>query len=789
MAKVSIPSFLKRLVAPPVFADEAKSRQAYLVNAVLWVGTLLTVSITVLAFVLSLEIVEFLPFTLAVLLLHLVGFYLLHNGSVRWVANLYPVGLWLLAYSASLAFGRFSLVDAATLLTVTLIAGALVGPRTGFLMAGLSAGALLLAAWLQTRGVFVSQTYESRALIAATTLTVNLVLVAFITWLENRSLAYTQELADQQTSLLLQRSHQLEAAADIGMAAASVHDLNNLLETITTSIAERFDLYFVSIFSITGERSEKRLNLISSAGKPTLRNREAFISMQTGNSIVVHTAKTRQPYLAADVTTDPLYFEVPELNQARSELAVPILVAGELFGVLDLLSAHPTPLGQAELAVMQVLATQVGTAILNARLLESTQRHLEELIALHAVSTASLESKDEDELIARVTHAVGQTLYPRNFGVLLMDAGNDQLIHHASYMESRSNFTAPAIPLGEGITGLVARNAQPLRVADVAAYTRYIPIDPNARSELCVPIKVGERVLGVLNVESEEPDAFSEDDEHLLETLAGQFAISLERIRLLHDANRRAEELAQALDRQEELNRLQNDFIHNVSHEFRTPLSLVSGYVQLLESGDLGPLSQKHQQAIAVIARRTTMLTKLVEDLTAILEVNSRELNHEAVPLADLLRNLRPGLAEQAEAANLGFELELQAETVVVLGEAPLLERVIENLAANAIKFTPTPGEITIRLMADAHNAILEVEDTGIGIPEAEQERIFERFYQVDSGSNRRYGGTGLGLALAREVVELHGGEIELQSRVARGSTFRVLLPLHPGRGFIAEMK
>jgi signal transduction histidine kinase len=782
MGKFTISPLLRRVFVPPTFPDEVKSRQAELVNAILWVGALLAFAFTLLNLVYSAAPARFLLLNLATLFLHFFGLYLLRRGAVRLVTFSYCLALWVLAFSATVAFGQLRLSDAGTLLTVTLIAGALLGPKMGFLFAGISASGVFLATWLQAQGVLSLQTYATRPVFVAATLAVNLILVAVVVSLADRSLAYSRDRADQQQSMLLERSRQLEAAADIGMAAAYSRDLGSLLENITSAIAERFSLYHVSIFALEHDKQDLILQPISSGGTATYHNKQLKLSMQE-KSILLEVAKTKRPYRAIDVSADPLYLENPDLPEARSELALPIFAAGELFGVIDLLSDQMIPFGQDDLNVMQVLANQVGTAIHNARLIESTQRHLEELITLHSVATASIESQTEDELITRVTRTVGETLYPRNFGVLLVDLEHKQLIHHASYTESRGNLAAPPIPLGEGITGLVALSGLPMRVADATKEAKYISVDPNARSELCVPIKVGSRVLGVINIESEKVDAFTPADEHLLQTLAGQFAISLERIRLLREANQRTEELVQALDRQEELNRLQNDFVRNVSHEFRTPLSLVSGYVQLLESGEMGELSAEHQQAISVVARRTEMLNKMVEDLTAILEIHSRDLNPTVIRLADFLRSIQPAVSAQATAANLNFELEIKAEGALILGEAAYLDKVIDNLAANAIKFTPSPGMVTLRLKSDEEFAIIEIQDTGIGIPKEEQGRIFERFYQVDSSSTRRYGGTGLGLALASEIIDLHQGRIEIKSGKGKGSTFRVFLPLHPRRG------
>ncbi len=163
----------------------------------------------------------------------------------------------------------------------------------------------------------------------------------------------------------------------------------------------------------------------------------------------------------------------PQLEQTRSELAIPIVAGEKLFGVLDVLSNQETPLGNDELNALLVLVNQIGTAIDNKRLLDSASRHLEELIALHAIAAAGTEAESEDEFLRRATQVVGKSLFPTNFGVLLLDEKQAVLTHHASYTESKSKISPP-IPLGEGITGIVALTGEPMRVADVSVERKYI---------------------------------------------------------------------------------------------------------------------------------------------------------------------------------------------------------------------------------------------------------------------------------------------------------------------------
>ena len=573
------------------------------------------------------------------------------------------------------------------------------------------------------------------------------------------------------------RSAQLEAATEISRAASSSKNLAELIETIAQVIADRFGFYHVSLLTYDSSNEQLALTAVSQGGKKAHPPTPIELAQPTARSIIAHVARTKRPYLAQDVRTDPLYLHNPEFDETRSEIAIPVIAGEELFGILDVLSNHEKPLTNFELNALHVLSNQIGAIIEGKRLADKTSRHLEELRALHAIATAGMVARDEDEFLLKATEVVGSSLFPTNFGVLLLDEDRRYLVHHSSYTERRAKISPP-IPLSEGITGLVALTGRPMRIADVTAEPKYISVDQRVRSELAAPLKIGERILGVLDVESYEFNAFAEEDEQLLLALAGQISTSLERIRLLADAERKAEELAKTLKQQEELARLRSEFIQNVSHEFRTPLSIVGGYIEILDSGEFGPLPDAYRQPVEIIAKRVRLLTKLVEDLTSILDVQTHKADFTALRLSEVIHPLYAIFRTRALAERIDLRMSIDSGLPAVRGEETLLRKAIDNLVENAIKFTPPEGKINIAARSFDTMVSLEVEDTGIGIPQEEIARIFERFYQVDGSSTRKFGGTGLGLALVKEIVDLHGGRLTVESEVGKGTTFRLDLPI-----------
>jgi signal transduction histidine kinase len=303
-----------------------------------------------------------------------------------------------------------------------------------------------------------------------------------------------------------------------------------------------------------------------------------------------------------------------------------------------------------------------------------------------------------------------------------------------------------------------------------------------ADSLVFVPLRTGKKQVGILclshPISRGRPIALTPSDLSLLAIMGRQIATALENARMYAVEQRRTAELARALQQQQELDRLKNQFIQSVSHELRTPLAMILGYAELLAAGDLGEVIPEHKGPLGIIVQRSYVLRDLIENITAILENEIREQIREPVSLTELVREAITDFQVLADQAGLRLDGDVCSELPPVLGDAEHLRRVVDNLIGNAVKFTPTGGAVGIRLRSIDGQAMFQVSDTGIGIATEHQERIFERFYQVDGSTRRTHGGCGLGLALVKEIVEKHGGDVALESELGQGSTFTVFLPV-----------
>jgi len=242
----------------------------------------------------------------------------------------------------------------------------------------------------------------------------------------------------------------------------------------------------------------------------------------------------------------------------------------------------------------------------------------------------------------------------------------------------------------------------------------------------------------------------------------------------------RTAQLQIALKKLSELNQQKSNFVANISHELRTPLTHLKGYLDLLLAGDLGAITDEQLRALQIMFKASERLTRLIEDLImfSMAERGDVSIRIKTINLASICSASISRMLAKASDKKINLELVCPESTVLVDGDEEKLGWVILQLLDNAIKFTPANGHVSLEVNSDSGLARVSVIDTGIGIPADRMNELFEPFHQLDGSSTRRYGGTGLGLALARKIIEAHGSIIQISSVVDKGSKFEFLLKL-----------
>ncbi len=341
-----------------------------------------------------------------------------------------------------------------------------------------------------------------------------------------------------------------------------------------------------------------------------------------------------------------------------------------------------------------------------------------------------------------------------------------------------------------GIAGHVATTGEPLNIPeayDDPRFNQAVDRQTGYRTNtiLCVPVRnKGGTIVGVLQVLNKRVGVFTPADEEMLDALAAQAAIALENARLYEDVRRAYAALKQ-------LDGMKSNFLANISHELRTPLAPIIGYVEMLLSGRPGPLTDRQRSHLSVVEQAVLRLQGLIEDLLAFVQMEQGDLGIQPRPFAlgPLLEEHARLVTPRATEKGLLLEIEVPADLPDVLVDPQQIARAVALMLDNAIKFTAQGGHVT--LTAKAHVAPddapsgwergyveVNLSDTGVGIPADKIPRIFEKFYQVDASTTRSYGGTGLGLALVRQIMDAHGTQVMVESTPNVGSTFRFRLPI-----------
>ena len=501
--------------------------------------------------------------------------------------------------------------------------------------------------------------------------------------------------------------------------------------------------------------------------------------------------QTQRIAYLSDVRTDPDYFSL--IPETRSELAVPILRGGQMLGNLDLQSPEVDAFRGVDLGFLQALTDQVAIALENARLFETERRRLEELSIISDVALAGAAGLPWDETVARATDSLARLWPDARVSFLFVDEADQSLrLHPSARGVSLEIIAGLRIPLNQGITGWVARERQPVRVGDVTADPRYVIGMPGALSEMAAPLVSGERVIGVVNIESPRLNAFSGDDLRLLTTLAGQLATLFEKARLDAALEEERASLARRVEeRTAELNianaglrqaaRAKDEFLASMSHELRTPLNAILGLSEALQEQVFGSLNEKQLRYLRTIEESGQHLLALINDILDLskVEAGKVELQIGPVVVGSVCQASLQFIKQTALKKQIKISSTLDSQVMTLQADERRLKQILVNLLGNAVKFTPEGGSVGLDVLGDVEGQRVHfvVWDTGIGIAPENIGRLFQPFVQLDSSLSRQYSGTGLGLSLVKRLVELHEGSVSVESQMGQGSRFTVSLP------------
>jgi signal transduction histidine kinase len=592
-----------------------------------------------------------------------------------------------------------------------------------------------------------------------------------------------------RTEELSESLQQQTATADVlKVISRSAFDLQMVLDTLTESAARLCD---ADMAAITRPRGAAYYYATNYGFPPDYAEYAKSAPLEPGQGTVVGRAllKAKTVHIP-DVGADSEYthLKAQQLGGFRTVLAVPLLREGNPIGVIALARRTVRPFTDKQIELVTTFADQAVIAIENVRLFDEVQARTEELSESLQQQTATA---DVLKVISRSTFdlkSVLQTLVESAGGLCDADYATitrqkDGVLFFAEAYGYSSEFIeyVKAMPVERGrgtATGRALLEGRVIHIADVLADPHYTWAEAQKlggyRTVLGVPMLREGIPSGVLTLTRSEVRPFTEKQIELVSTFADQAAIAIENVRLFDEIQDKSRQLAEASERK-------SQFLASMSHELRTPLNAIIGLTEMMVTNAARFGTEKALEPLRRVNAAGTHLLGLINEVLDLskIEAGKLDLNAESVDLPRLIDEVIGTAGQLAEKNQNRLIVEAQENLGTLNADSMRLKQILLNLLSNACKFTKE-GEVALRVrnVADGRYWVeLAVADTGIGLTAEQQAKLFQDFTQADSLTARRYGGTGLGLALSRKLARMMGGDVTVASEPGKGSVFTVRLP------------
>ena len=453
-------------------------------------------------------------------------------------------------------------------------------------------------------------------------------------------------------------------------------------------------------------------------------------------------------------------------------VATPIGLGGQISGVLALDQVGaPRAWTSQEIRLLESVARELRTALEAAQLLLARQRENQRMLALHRASTLIAAETDPTDVLREILDAAS-TLIGHGSASLYRWDERAGVLRLAESVRVERDIAPTVLRAGEGVCGQAFLTLKPVIVNDYQHWEHAVPSSRAAgqRAALAVPLIRAGHGLGALAVRSTHAIArFDEEDARVLSLFADQAVAALTTAELLDQQRRAVEEL-------ERLNSAKSNFVSIVSHEFRTPLTGIQGFSELMRDEDLTVAEMKEYAGdINKDAQRLNRMITEMLDLDR-MESGRMTLNRERTDVNAIVSEAAQRLA--SSASRHAIRLNLDPELPLIEIDKDKINQVLLNLLSNAVKYSPEGGPIAVSTRVEGEMVHVFVRDSGMGIPADSLEKVFERFSRLESGATRYIQGTGLGLPISRQIVEMHGGRAWVESTLGEGSVFQFTLPL-----------
>ena len=600
-----------------------------------------------------------------------------------------------------------------------------------------------------------------------------------------------KRLAQALTREAEAREQQTATSEVLAVINRSTFALEPVLETLLENAVRLCAASRGSVYRFDGERLRHAVSCNVSAETAEFFERNPITPGRY--SIAARAALEHRTQHIPDILADPDYtFGVYQVEPIRTALAVPMMKGDDLLGAFTIWKLEVEPFTDRQIEVVTTFAHQAVIAIENVRLLTELQARNVDLGQALDRQTATSE-------ILRVISGSRTNLQPvfdtivrsavrlcgaSHGGVYQFDGALVHSVAHDGYTPEQLRQWRATWPKSVTSPNVVCRAISarsPMRIGDFDSASEEALFSPEtvanmrargARSVIAVPMFRQDEVIGGISLAHQDIDAFSDTHEELLETFAAQAVIAIENARMFREIEEKTRELEAA-------SRHKSEFLASMSHELRTPLNAILGFSEILAQGMFGAVNDKQAEYLRDILDSGHHLLSLINDILDLskIEAGRMELEVSEFDLSQAILNSLTLVRERALRRGIDLHHEIGDGVAAVGADERKIKQVLLNLLSNALKFTPEGGRVEVRAAMAGASVEVSVADTGVGIAPEDQEAVFEEFRQVGA-AEKKAEGTGLGLALSRKFVELHGGRIWVESEPGRGSTFTFALPL-----------
>ena len=584
----------------------------------------------------------------------------------------------------------------------------------------------------------------------------------------------TKEALEQQTAI----SEVLRVMSD------SPSDVKPVLDTVLGRAARICQANDVDVWLLEGGT----LKLVAGMGQiADIRlgdTRPLDRGMAIGRAVIdgkpVHIEDVTAPEARREF---PLGYEYNKRYGARTGFAVPLMREGRALGGILLRRSQVQPFTQKQINLLKTFADQAAIAIENVRLfkeLEARNADVTEALGRQTATANILRViSSSPTAIQPVLDAIAQSaahLCGADDGIIQLVAG--ETLRRLAHVGSIPLHSPEVTPLTRrGITQCAIRERRTIHEHDMTGARERYPETAGSgglvKTILVVPMLRDNVSIGTIALRRTEVLPFTEKQIELVETFASQAVIAIENVRLFNEIQDKSRQLQIA-------NQHKSEFLANMSHELRTPLNAVIGFSEVLQQGMVGELNDKQGEYVNYIHTSGSHLLSLINDILDLskVEAGRMELDLATFSVSLAIDNALTLIKERATRHGLSLDSAIDADVTEIQADERKFKQVMLNLLSNAVKFTPEGGSITVAARPVDGMVEVSVTDTGIGIAPEDREAVFEEFRQVGLHAEGKAQGTGLGLALTKKFIELHGGKIWLTSAPGKGSTFSFTLPI-----------